>query len=101
MGERLRDHLRQLQSDQPVIGEVRGLGLMTAAEFVHADGSPNGEAAEAVREHALAHGLLLLTCGLHDHVVRFIPALNISPADLDQGFEIFAAAVRGTSAVHQ
>ncbi|HVA92555.1 MAG TPA: aspartate aminotransferase family protein [Chloroflexota bacterium] len=100
MGERLRDHLRQLQADQPVIGEVRGLGLMTAAELVHENGSPNGEAAEAVREHALAHGLLLLTCGLHDHVVRFIPALNVSQADLDQGFEIFAAAVRSTSAVH-
>ncbi len=97
MGERLRDSLRGLQADQPMIGEVRGLGLMTAAEFVHEDGSPNGEAAEAVREHALEQGLLLLTCGLRDHVVRFIPALNIDRADLDRGFEIFAEAVRSSS----
>jgi 4-aminobutyrate aminotransferase len=96
MGERLRDSLRALQVDQPMIGEVRGLGLMTAAEFVHEDGSPNGEAAEAVRAHALEQGLLLLTCGLRDHVVRFIPALNIDQADLDRGFEIFAGAVRAS-----
>ncbi|MGH2386821.1 MAG: aspartate aminotransferase family protein [Chloroflexota bacterium] len=100
MGERLRASLRSLQAEQPVIGEVRGLGLMTAAEFVHEDRSANGDAAEAVREHALANGLLLLTCGLHDHVVRFIPALNVSQADLDRGFEIFADAVRTVGAVH-
>jgi 4-aminobutyrate aminotransferase len=97
MGERLRDSLRALQADQPMIGEVRGLGLMTAAEFIGQDGSPNGEAAEAVREHALEQGLLLLTCGLRDHVVRFIPALNIDQADLDRGFEIFAGAVRASA----
>ncbi len=97
MGERLRDSLRNLQADQPMIGEVRGLGLMSAAEFVHEDGSPNGEAAEAVREYALEQGLLLLTCGLCDHVVRFIPALNIDQTDLDRGFEIFAEAVRASA----
>jgi len=70
---------------------------MTAAEFVHEDGSPNGEAAESVREYALEQGLLLLTCGLRDHVVRFISALNIGQIDLDRGCEIFAEAVRASA----
>jgi len=99
-GEVLRHRLRELQADQPVIGEVRGLGLMNAVEFVHEDGSPNGPVAEAVRLHSLENGLLLLTCGPQDQVVRLIPALNVSDAELDQGLSIFVTAVRATAALH-
>ncbi len=101
MGGQLQSRLRQLQADYPVMGEVRGLGLMVGVEFVHEDGSPNGGAAEAVRRHALDHGLIMLTCGVKDQTVRFIPALNVTQAELDEGFEIFAKAVQATGPAHK
>lgn len=99
-GAALQRRLLDLQSDQPIIGEVRGLGLMVAAEFVRADGSPNGPAAEAVQRYCIDHNLLIFTCGSRDQVVRFIPALNVSDAELDEGFAIFADAVRAASHLH-
>jgi len=97
MGACLQARLRALQAECPAIGEVRGLGLMVAVEFVHADGSPDGVAAEAVRANALERGLLLLTCGVHEHCIRFIPPLNISAAELDEGTAIFAEAVEAVT----
>ena len=99
-GTVFQDRLRGLQSDYPVIGEVRGRGLMVAAELVHGDGSPNGVAAAAIQRYCTDHGLLLLTCGLHDQTIRFIPALNVSDAELAEGIGIFADALRATAALH-
>jgi 4-aminobutyrate aminotransferase len=97
MGEHLQQRLRALQEECPVIGEVRGLGLMVATEFVYEDGSPNGEAAAAVRRTVLDHGLIMLPCGVHEQALRFIPALNITESELEEGIEIFANAVRAVS----
>ncbi|HWE62393.1 MAG TPA: aminotransferase class III-fold pyridoxal phosphate-dependent enzyme, partial [Chloroflexota bacterium] len=88
MGGLLQDRLRTLQAIYPVIGEVRGLGLMVAAEFTHLDGSPNGAAAGALQRHCLEHNLILLTCGPADQTIRFIPPLNVSEAELDEGLAI-------------
>jgi 4-aminobutyrate aminotransferase len=98
MGERLQTRLRALKAEVPIIGEVRGLGLMIAVEFSTLDGAPSGALAEAVRSQALDEKLLLLTCGLHDQCIRFIPPLNISESELDEGIEIFADAVRAVAA---
>jgi 4-aminobutyrate aminotransferase len=100
MGEGLQSRLKEIQAHFPVIGEVRGLGLMVGVEFVHQDGTPNGGTAEAVREHCLENGLLMLTCGVRDHVVRFMPPLNLSAAELDEGLTIFEGAVRATAELH-
>jgi len=93
-GERTRERLRALQSEIPHIAEVRGLGLMNAAEFSDADGQPDGDFAERVRQRCIDNGLLLLGCGYREQVLRFIPALNIADADLDEGLSIFEEAVR-------
>jgi 4-aminobutyrate aminotransferase len=94
MGERLQHCLRALQCDYPAIGDVRGMGLMTAVEFTRQDGTPDGQLAEAVRCEALERGLIMLTCGTEDQCVRFIPALTISESELDEGLTIFSDAVR-------
>jgi 4-aminobutyrate aminotransferase-like enzyme len=73
---------------------------MVAVEFANPDGSPSGEIAEAVRTHALDNNLIMLTCGLYDHGVRFIPPLNVSESELDEGFEIFASAVKAVTLKH-
>jgi 4-aminobutyrate aminotransferase-like enzyme len=100
MGDILQDRLRALQREFPVIGEVRGLGLMVAVEFAYLDDSPNGAAAGAVQRHCLEHNLVLLTCGPQDQTIRFIPPLNVTQAELDEGLAIFAGAVRATAEYH-
>jgi len=73
MGPVLMSGLRKLQEEHPGIGDVRGLGLMVAAEFTSPQGEPWTERAKAVIKAAMSNGLLLLTCGPWDNTVRWIP----------------------------
>ncbi len=94
-GIQLMTGLRKLQEEYPQIGDVRGLGLMVGTEFV-VDGRPS-KAKAAVKEvvHAAAEqGLLLLTCGTFDNTIRWIPPLNVSPAQVGDGLQIFEAALK-------
>ena len=62
-GEQLSAGLRRLQRQFPVIGEVRGPGLMVATEFTDANGQPDKETCKRVQMACLGAGLMLLTCG--------------------------------------
>jgi 4-aminobutyrate aminotransferase len=93
MGLRLRSGLEAVATDNPRIGDVRGLGLMLASEFVSEDGAPDPEAAARVQRAAVDEGLLLLLCGAWNHVVRMIPALVVDKPAIDEGLRAWAAAV--------
>jgi 4-aminobutyrate aminotransferase len=73
--------------------EVRGLGLMVGCEFATPDGRPDRAFARRVREECLAAGLLLLTCGTYDQVVRWIPPLVVTEAQVAEGVAVFERAV--------
>lgn len=99
MGRRLRAGLEQVARETAAIGDVRGLGLMQASEFVTADGSPDPAAAARVQQAAAAEGMLLLLCGPWNNVVRMIPALVVDDAAIDEGLRAWARAVQaGTAA---
>jgi 4-aminobutyrate aminotransferase len=87
-GSELMEGLRRLQSRFSDIADVRGLGLMVAAEFRNADNKPNTEIAKAVVQACLRNGLLLLTCGPWDNTIRFIPPLIITQEELNQALDI-------------
>ena len=70
MGARLLEGLVSLQRRFPAIGDVRGLGLMVAVEFVDAQGAPDGHAVNQVIEACEQSGLLLLSCGPHKQCIR-------------------------------
>lgn len=89
-GDQLSVGLRKLQEDYPQIGDVRGLGLMIGTEFVDGRGKPDKPAAKAVVHAAAERALLLLTCGTHDNTVRWIPPLNVSESQINEGLRIFA-----------
>jgi diaminobutyrate-2-oxoglutarate transaminase len=101
MGERLSGHLRGLQKDYPQMGDVRGMGLMLGVEMVEpagrldALGRPphNGALASAVQRHCLKRGLIVEVGGRHSSVIRFLPPLIITAAQIDQVADIFAASV--------
>jgi 4-aminobutyrate aminotransferase len=89
MGEVLLNGLRQLQSSYPSMGEVRGLGLMAASEFTDPQGEPWTERAKAISKAAFEQGLMLLTCGTHDNVIRWIPPLIVTGGQLEEALEKF------------
>jgi 4-aminobutyrate aminotransferase len=93
LGARLMAGLRDLQQRHPVIGDVRGLGLMVGVEFVDAAGRPDGAAMKHVQTGCLEHGLLLLSAGAQEQVIRWMPPLIISEQQLDEALTIFAAAL--------
>lgn len=92
-GAYLKEKLLALKEEYAVIGDVRGLGLMVAVEFVNLDKSPNAMALDKVKEYCLAHGLLTLSCGVYGNGFRFATPLNITQEDLDKGLGIFKAAL--------
>lgn len=92
-GAQLLTGLLKLQQDFSVIGDVRGLGLMTATEFTKANGEPDTDTSKAVVKAAFERGLMLLTCGTYDNVIRWIPPLVVTKAEIDEALKIFAAAL--------
>jgi 4-aminobutyrate aminotransferase len=93
-GKQLISGLRQLQPEYPVIGEVRGLGLMIATEFRTPDRQPDKKTAKTVVQACLERGLMLLTCGPWDNTIRWIPPLIVSEEQIDTALNIFSEALK-------
>ncbi len=86
VGKFFIEELKKLQKKHPVIGDVRGVGLMIGAEFVLKDGSPAADYVGKLEQLAFRKGLLLLSCG--KSTIRFAPPLIISEHDVKVGIEI-------------
>jgi 4-aminobutyrate aminotransferase len=91
LGELMVKELAPLRSD-PRVREIRRFGAMVAVEF---DSKATAKAAIA---GALERDVLLITCGVHDQAVRFIPALNIAEDDLRRGVGALVAAATASGA---
>lgn len=77
-GKELRAGLRELAKNHPVIGDVRGLGLMDGAEFIHADGSPAPEILDKCLEELKDRGFIIGKNGEGRNVMAFQPPLVIT-----------------------
>jgi acetylornithine/N-succinyldiaminopimelate aminotransferase len=88
----LRAGLEAIDAETGLFAQVRGRGLMLGAVLKpgHA-----GRAAE-ILDHAAAHGLLLLQAG--PDVLRFVPALNLTDADVAEGLARLHAALKAFAA---
>jgi len=95
LGEELRAGLVKLQQRVPAIGDVRGLGAMLAIELVtdRTSKAPDAALAQRVLERALDRGLILLKCGPHKNIVRFLPPLVATSADVQRALEIVEGAL--------
>jgi 4-aminobutyrate aminotransferase/(S)-3-amino-2-methylpropionate transaminase len=98
IGRQLRDGLLALQQRDPAIGDVRGLGAMLAIELVLDRDSrePDPELAQRVIDRARERGLLLLKCGPQKNVVRFLPPLVATDAEVARALEIVRDALGDT-----
>lgn len=82
VGERFLAGLRTLQAKHPVLGDVRGVGLMIGAEFVEpATQEPAVQYVADLEQLAFRKGLLLLSCGRS--TIRFAPPLVIDAHEVD------------------
>jgi 4-aminobutyrate aminotransferase len=93
MGEILIAGLREIQADYPVIGDVRGPGLMVATEFVTPDGAPNPDAVKQVVAAAFAEKTLLITCGTYDQAIRIVPPLVVNEEQIRDFLDVYRRAV--------
>jgi 4-aminobutyrate aminotransferase len=96
-GAELRSALRGVAARHPAITDVRGLGLMLGNEFRDPDGNPDGATAVAVQQEAARRGLLLLTCGAWNQVVRFIPALVVDSEQVSEAASIWEQSVEAVT----
>ena len=93
-GARMAEKLDEYAAEFAMIGEVRGMGLMQAIEFV----VPNTIEPDAARTAAFVdickdNGLLLGKGGLYGNVVRIAPHLNVSAEDIDNAMDIIGQSL--------
>ncbi|MBK1840474.1 4-aminobutyrate--2-oxoglutarate transaminase [Azospirillum sp. YIM B02556] len=100
LGDQLRGGLLRLQRDHACIGEVRGLGFMLAMEIVAdpATKRPDADLAQRIIDRARDGGLLVIKCGVHRNVVRFLAPLVTTPSQVDEALGILDIALSDAGA---
>ena len=100
MGARLLDGLRSLQAEHPLIGDVRGKGLMVGIELVTDRTTREPAAKEAARlvYRCFELGLLVIYCGLAGNVIEMTPPLTIGEAEVDEALDVLDRALADVEA---
>ncbi len=101
-GAQLLAGLRAIQARHPEVGDARGLGCMAALEFVkpgQGDGRvPDPDLAKRVLAAALERKLIVLSAGAYANVVRIIPPLVTTAAEVDLAVGILEESVAAATA---
>ena len=95
IGKKMRERFEALQRKVDCIGDVRGLGAMIGVEFCY-DRDPRRPAGPILAD-ALArcreNGVLVISAGAHGNVLRTLPPLVISDADLERALDVMEQAI--------
>jgi 4-aminobutyrate aminotransferase len=87
LGERVVDRLRREVGGHPAVRDIRGIGLMVGVELA------DKETTDAVCAACLDAGVIVLACGPGENVLRLVPPLTISDADMDLGLDVLCGAI--------
>jgi len=103
VGDQLLKDLRQLSERYPILGDVRGRGLMIGVEVikpVHRDqkGAHDGEMAKRIKMAVFEKGLLIETGGRHDSVLRLLPPLVLSASEAGAAIDRLDSALKQIAA---
>jgi 4-aminobutyrate aminotransferase/(S)-3-amino-2-methylpropionate transaminase len=91
----IKTFLTDLAKDVTIIGDIRGRGAMVAMELVEAGTTtPNAAAAKAIVKYCNDRGVVALACGTYGNVIRLLPPLVITDAQILDGLGVIADAVR-------
>jgi 4-aminobutyrate aminotransferase/(S)-3-amino-2-methylpropionate transaminase len=94
LADKLMRGLVSLQQKFNAIGEVRGLGFMLAIEIVgdRSTKTPDAELTQRIVDEARQGGLLVIKCGVHRNVIRFLAPLVTTDSQLDEAISILDSA---------
>lgn len=96
VGARIRQHLVSLDRESTLVDNVRGLGPMLLVELVSnpLSKAPAPQQTLDVINESLRRGVIAMRAGLYSNCIRFLPPLNITDEQLDEGLTVIADAVR-------
>ena len=95
IGEHFEKRARKWQRKWSLVGDVRGLGGMCAIELVRdpLTGEPADTETKAVAKYCYEHGLITITAGTFNNVIRILVPLAITNHELDEGLDVIEAGV--------
>ena len=94
LGNKLMNGLRHVGDENPVIGDVRGKGLMIGIELVEPGGdAPSSRAAVRMMEETRKRGLLIGKGGMSGNVLRLAPPMTLTESEADEALEILAESI--------
>jgi 4-aminobutyrate aminotransferase/(S)-3-amino-2-methylpropionate transaminase len=87
--------LKEMQGRFPIIGDVRGMGAMMAIELVtdHKAKTPAAKETKSIRTAAMKRGMVMLTCGTYDNVIRLHPSMIMPDEILEQAMDILESSI--------
>jgi 4-aminobutyrate aminotransferase len=91
LGARVVARLRDEVGGHHNVRDIRGLGLMVGLELA------DKHVTEQVCQACLDDGVIVLSCGPSENVLRLVPPLTISDAEIDDGLAVLCAAIRSTA----
>ncbi|PDY24434.1 4-aminobutyrate--2-oxoglutarate transaminase [Bacillus cereus] len=95
IGERMMEVFNSWKEKYELIGDVRGLGAMTAIELVKNKETkePAAEEVKAIMKETHSKGVITISAGIYSNVLRFLPPLVITDEQLEEGLTILEAAI--------
>lgn len=90
VGEIIEKRFKKIKKNCPKVGDVRGLGAMMAMEFVKNGDprQPDGVLCQKIKSNCAKNGLLILTAGTYQNVIRMLCPLVITDEQLNKGLDI-------------
>ena len=91
----MKDILGRMQAEDDRIGDVRGRGAMIAMELVKSGtAEPDSVLTRTLCTRAHEAGVIVLSCGTFNNVIRFLPPLPISDELLTEGLDVLALILK-------
>jgi 4-aminobutyrate aminotransferase / (S)-3-amino-2-methylpropionate transaminase / 5-aminovalerate transaminase len=99
VGKRFETRARAWQKKWPLVGDVRALGGMCAIELVRdaQTREPAETETKQIAEYCYKHGLITITAGTFNNVIRILVPLVVTDQQLDEGFNVIEAALASVS----
>ena len=95
LGKHFESRARAWQKKWPLVGDVRGLGGMCAIELVRnaQTREPAEKETKQIAEYCCKHGLITITAGTFNNVIRILVPLVVTDEQLDEGLNVIEAAL--------
>jgi len=101
LGEHFVLRAKKWQQRWPVVGAIHGLGAMRAIELVPPDsGEPASDDTKQVVQFCYEHGLITISAGTYNNIMRILAPLIITDEQFDEGLDVLEAALQQVSEKH-